>query len=69
MHLHLKTAALYLSIGAAASTLAQTPSVAMSEPWAKAMCEAWNGDATLTVKLVESDWIKNDDIINYKPQT
>ena len=66
MHLHLKTAALCLSIGAAASSLAQTPGVAMSEPWAKAMCEAWNGDATLTVKLVESDWIKNDGGRGYK---
>lgn len=45
---------------------AQTPAVAMSEPWAKAMCEAWNADATLTGKLVESDWIKNDAGRGYK---
>lgn len=45
---------------AAHSTFAQTPAAAMSEPWAKALCEAWNADATLTGKLVESDWIKND---------
>ncbi len=32
----------------------------MSAPWAQAMCTAWNADATLTAKLVESGWIKND---------
>jgi len=45
---------------------AQAPSVAMSDPWAKAMCDAWNADATLTAKLVESDWIKNDSGRGYK---
>jgi len=40
--------------------LAQTPATAMSEPWAQSMCEAWNADATLTTKLAESGWIKND---------
>lgn len=44
----------------AGPSLAQSSATAMSEPWAKAMCEAWNADATLTTKLVESDWIKND---------
>lgn len=34
--------------------------VAMSPAWAEAMCTAWNADATLTGKLVESEWIKND---------
>jgi putative sterol carrier protein len=66
MHQLFKTAALCLSVAAAATSPAQTPSVAMSEPWAKAMCEAWNADATLTVKLVESDWIKNDGGRGYK---
>lgn len=33
---------------------------AMSSPWAEAMCSAWNADATLTGKLVETGWIKND---------
>lgn len=33
---------------------------AMSPAWAQAMCSAWNADATLTDKLVESGWIKND---------
>ena len=60
MHLLLKTAALCLALGTLASPHAQTPNVAMSEPWAKAMCEAWNGDATLTTKLVDSGWIRND---------
>ena len=45
---------------AASSALAQAPGVAMSAPWARAMCEAWNADATLTTKLVESEWVKND---------
>lgn len=34
--------------------------VAMSAPWAAAMCTAWNADATLTSGLVESGWVKND---------
>jgi putative sterol carrier protein len=45
---------------ACTATGAQTAAVAMSEPWAHAMCEAWNADTTLTGKLVETDWIKND---------
>lgn len=32
----------------------------MSEEWAKGACKAWNNDAVLTGKLVESEWIKND---------
>jgi putative sterol carrier protein len=51
---------LIVSVTVMTSSFAQTPAVAMSEPWAKTMCEAWNADATLTAKLVESDWIKND---------
>lgn len=39
---------------------AQVPSPAMSAPWAQAMCGAWNDDAVLTDKLVESGWMKND---------
>jgi len=53
-------ATLVAAILASASAAAQTPAVAMSVPWAQAMCTAWNADATLTVKLVESGWIKND---------
>lgn len=47
-----------LALGAAAAQ-AQT-GAAMSPAWAQAMCSAWNADATLTDKLVESGWIKND---------
>jgi len=39
---------------------AQPLPVAMSAPWAQAMCNAWNADAGLTDKLVESGWMKND---------
>ena len=53
------SAALVGAILTGSSALAQTPSVAMSAPWAEAMCTAWNADATLTDKLVESGWIKN----------
>ena len=56
----LAIAGLIAGIAAMNPTFAQTPAAAMSEPWAKAMCEAWNADAALTSKLVESDWIKND---------
>jgi len=45
---------------AAAQAPAQTPATAMSAPWAQAMCSAWNSEPTLTGKLVESGWIKND---------
>lgn len=58
--------AIVCTAAALAPAQAQTPAVAMSEPWAKAMCEAWNSDATLTGKLVESDWIKNDAGRGYK---
>lgn len=48
----------------AAPALAQTPAptqaVAMSVPWAQAMCTAWNADAVLTDKLVDSGWVRND---------
>jgi putative sterol carrier protein len=53
-------AALAIGFAAASPVFAQTPPVAMSAPFAQAMCDAWNGDATLTDKLVESGWIKND---------
>lgn len=53
-------AALVAAIQAGSSASAQTPAVAMSVPWAQEMCTAWNADATLTDKLVESGWIKND---------
>lgn len=57
----LATAALLGPFLGAAPALAQDARpVAMSAPFAQAMCEAWNADATLTDKLVESGWIKND---------
>lgn len=49
-----------------APAAAQTTEVAMSAPWAEAMCAAWNADATLTTKLVESEWIKNDAARGFK---
>ncbi|MBE0547136.1 MAG: SCP2 sterol-binding domain-containing protein [Rubrivivax sp.] len=52
--------ALAAGLAAASSALAQTAPVAMSAPWALAMCSAWNADATLTDKLVESGWVRND---------
>ena len=56
-------AALVTVMGASAAlaqTPAPTPAPAMSAPWAKTMCEAWNADASLTDKLAESGWAKND---------
>ena len=46
--------------------MAQVPPPAMSAPWAQALCEAWNADPSLTEKLVESGWIKNDGGRGYK---
>ena len=57
MPLH-KTA-LFLGVALCASTVMAQP-VAMSPAWAEAMCTAWNADASLTGKLVESEWMKND---------
>ena len=51
---------------AAAHAAAQAPAVAMSAPWAQAMCTAWNADASLTDKLAESGWAKNDGGRGYK---
>ncbi len=57
MPLH-KTA-FFLGVALCASTAMAQP-VAMSPAWAEAMCTAWNADASLTGKLVESEWMKND---------
>jgi putative sterol carrier protein len=43
---------------------AQAAPVMMSPEWAKAACDAWNADATLTGELTE--WIKNDAGRGYK---
>lgn len=59
-HARLKLAFATAAVVGASCATAQTPAVAMSAPWAEAMCGAWNGDATLTDKLTESGWIKND---------
>ena len=44
----------------AAGTAGAQALPAMSASWAEQMCSAWNADATLTGKLVESGWIRND---------
>jgi len=50
-----------------AAASAQAPALpAMSAPWAQAMCTAWNAEPTLTTKLVETGWIKNDAGRGYK---
>jgi putative sterol carrier protein len=59
-----------VAIAAAAALLVAAPGYAapvmMSPEWAKEMCEAWNRDSTLTGKLVESGWVKNDLARGYK---
>jgi len=45
---------------AIASSISQAAPVMMTPEWAQEMCKAWNADPTLTGKLVESEWIKND---------
>ncbi len=58
--MHRPAAALALcSALACAPALAQQP-VLMSGDWAKAACDAWNREATLTDQLAESGWAKND---------
>jgi putative sterol carrier protein len=49
-----------LALGALGGTAGAQGLPAMSAKWAEQMCAAWNADATLTEKLVESGWIKND---------
>ena len=50
-----------LSMGALVLPVAaQAPALAMSAPWAQAMCSAWNADPTLTDKLAASGWAGND---------
>ena len=50
---------------AAFPVLAQVPT-AMSPAWAQQLCNAWNADAGLTGKLVESGWVRNDAGRGYK---
>ena len=54
---------LLAGIGFWGSTVAAAP-VMMNAEWAKAACDAWNADATLTGQL--TDWIKNDAGRGYK---
>ncbi len=49
-----------------ASSMSQAAPVMMGTEWAQEMCKAWNADPTLTGKLVESEWIKNDKARGYK---
>jgi len=51
---------------AIASSISQAAPVMMGTEWAQEMCKAWNADPTLTEKLVESEWIKNDKGRGYK---
>ncbi len=39
---------------------------AMSAGWAKQMCQAWNQQADLTGRLVDSGWVRNDGGRGYK---
>lgn len=52
--------ALLITAATTAPAIAQAPAVALSVPWAQAMCTAWNADPVLTDKLVESGWARND---------
>jgi putative sterol carrier protein len=51
---------------AIASSISQAAPVMMTPDWAQEMCKAWNADPTLTGKLVESEWVKNDKGRGYK---
>jgi putative sterol carrier protein len=66
MHALKRVAALAAVLLAATTAWAQAPAVAMSAPWAEAMCAAWNADALLTDRLAESGWAKNDGGRGYK---
>jgi putative sterol carrier protein len=48
------------------ASAAQAQTAAMSPAWAQSMCSAWNADTTLTDKLAESGWAKNDSGRGYK---
>ena len=51
---------------AIASSICQAAPVMMGNEWAQEMCKAWNADPTLTEKLVESEWVKNNKGRGYK---
>lgn len=48
------------------SSVAKAEPVLMSAAWAEQACAAWNEDPTLTDKLYESDWVKNNLERGYK---
>lgn len=57
----------FLGVGSLlCASLAQAAPVMMSPEWAQGMCEAWNADTTLTDKLAQSGWTKNDKGRGYK---
>jgi putative sterol carrier protein len=56
----MKARILFAAAALFAVSAAHAQSVMMSPEWAKGMCEAWNADPTLTTKLVESGWVKNN---------
>jgi len=58
-------AALGIALAIMAPPLSAAPTM-MTAEWAQQMCQAWNADATLTGKLVESEWIRNDKGRGYK---
>jgi putative sterol carrier protein len=55
-----------VALAAAVAGPAAAQPVLMSADWAQAACLAWNRDAVLTDKLVESGWVKNDKGRGYK---
>lgn len=64
MQMRLALAACSLVCFTVGSVAAQP--VLMSAEWAQGACEAWNKDAVLTDRLVESEWVKNDKGRGYK---
>src|SRR5512139_1134435 len=60
MKIHPACVATCLALSAAGPAFAQQPPQLMSAEWAQAACLAWNRDAVLTDKLVDSGWVKND---------
>lgn len=60
-----RAAALGFALAIASPPSGAAP-VMMTPEWAQEMCKAWNADPTLTGKLTESGWIKNDKQRGYK---
>jgi len=51
---------------AGAVSISQAAPLMMAADWAQEMCKAWNADPTLTGKLTESGWVKNNKGRGYK---